>query len=435
MILLRIAVAATILAVLCSAAQAPIQDSALVFLGGTLFDGTGAAPVSDAAVVVRGNRIVAAGPRAKVSVPAGARVISAEGRTILPGFIDLHFHFSPRQTPWLPSQFLINGVTTVRDMGNWIEHIGEALDKVRAGSLPLPRFLMSGPHLDGTNPAYPNDAIVVLDAMDAERETNRLIDKGATSIKVYFRLPLSLMKTVVDTAHARGVHVTGHLEIVDIREAVKLGLDGIEHATSVGLALLPPPDAERYRQAVLKSNDARRKGRYEVWEKVDVGSREATELIRLLLARGVYLSPTIAIFELPRKTLGNGEHPLSVRNMAAFTVAFQRAGGRLGVGSHGSVPNAETGFAYQRELEAYVEAGLTPAQALVAATRGGAEALRLKDSGVIRAGAVADLLVVGGDPLTNISDTRKIEMVVRDGLLLDRARIAAQIAALRAAKN
>ena len=403
---------------------------AVVLQGGTLFDGTGAPPLSDATVVIRGDRIVAVGRRGQIAVPVGARVLSTAGRTILPGFIDLHFHFNPRRNPWLPVAFLLNGVTTVREMGNWIERDREALETLRAAGLPLPRFLMSGPLLDGTNPAHPRDTIVLLDRLDAEREANRLIDAGASSLKVYFRLPLSLMKTVLEVAHRRGVHVTGHLEIVDVREAVKLGLDGIEHSTSVGLALLPPPEAERYRQAVLKNNEARRKGRHEVWEKVNVSSPQTQELIRFLVARGVYLDPTIAVFEAPRRSAGDRQ-PRSVRNMAAFAVAFQRAGGRLVVGSHGSVPNAETGFAFHRELETYVEAGLSPAQALVAATRAGAEALRLDKVGTIRPGNVADIVVLAGDPLTNIRDTRKIELVIREGMVLDRAEVAKRLHTLR----
>ena len=100
------------------------------------------------------------------------------------------------------------------------------------------------------------------------------------------------------------------------------------------------------------------------------------------------------------------------------------------VGSHGSVPNAETGFAFHRELEAYVEAGLSPAQALVAATRAGAEALRLDDVGTIRPGKVADIVVVAGDPLTNIRDTRKIKLVIREGMVLDRAQVANRLRTL-----
>jgi imidazolonepropionase-like amidohydrolase len=404
-------------------------QSVIVLQGGTLFDGTGAPPLGDAVVVIRGDRIVAVGRRGEVAMPAGARVLSTAGRTVLPGFIDLHFHFDLHRHPGLPVAFLLNGITTVRDMGNWIEHDQEVLKKLRAYGLPLPRFLMSGPLLDGPDPAHPREAIVLLDRMDAEREANRLIDAGASSLKVYFRLPLSLMKTVMEVAHRRGVHVTGHLEIVDVREAVNLGLDGIEHVTSVGLALLPPPEAERYRQAVLKNNEARRKGRYEIWEKVDVSSPQAQELIRFLVARGVYLDPTIAVFEIPRRSLTDRQ-PRSVRNMAAFAVAFQRAGGRLVVGSHGSVPNAETGFAFHRELEVYVEAGLSPAQALVAATRAGAEALRLDDVGTIRPGKIADIVVVAGDPLTNIRDTRKIKLVIREGMVLDRAQVANRLRTL-----
>ena len=148
--------------------QSAIPQSVIVLQGGTLFDGTGAPPLDDAVVVIRGDRIVAVGRRGQVATPAGARVLSTAGRTVLPGFIDLHFHFDLHRHPGLPVAFLLNGITTVRDMGNWIEHDQEVLEKLRAYGLPLPRFLMSGPLLDGPDPAHPRETIVLLDQMDAE---------------------------------------------------------------------------------------------------------------------------------------------------------------------------------------------------------------------------------------------------------------------------
>ena len=95
----------------------------------------------------------------------------------------------------------------------------------------------------------------------------------------------------IETAHARGIPVIGHLEIVDARDAINAGIDGIEHATSFGTALIPLREAEKYRQAVLADNNARREGRYKVWNSVNLNTPQATALFNLIATRGVFVSP------------------------------------------------------------------------------------------------------------------------------------------------
>ena len=383
----------------------------VAIVGATLVDGRGGQPVPDSAVIVSGGRITEAGTRASVRVPAGAEVFDAKGLTLLPGLIDAHFHLDGDEP--LPALFLAHGVTSVRDPGAWIE----AYDAVRRSAQPIPRLFLTGPHLDSPPPAYPNDSFVVRDAEEARLAVNRFADQGASAIKIYFRLPVGLIAAVNEAARARGLPTTAHLEIVDAAEAVRAGTDGVEHVTSFGVALLPPREAEKYRQAVLADNGARRQGRYEVWDKVDLDAPRTRSLIALLAERKTFLSPTLAVFE--RRAGDKDTTDVNVRgfrNMLAFTGRARRAGVLVVVGSHSIVPHAERGWAYQREMELMVEAGMTPMEVIVAATSENARFFRVEDRlGTVEPGKLADLVLVGGDPAKDIRAMRDVRRVMLGG--------------------
>src|SRR5437870_11305531 len=185
----------------------PDANHVVAIVGATLIDGRGGAPLLDAVVVVRGERIVAVGKRASVSIPAGAEVVDAKGLTLVPGLIDSHFHIDGDDP--LPALYLTHGITSVRDPGQWTE----AYDVARKGPAPVPRLFLCGPHLDSPPPAYPTDSFIVRDAEETRIAVNRFADEGASAIKVYFRLPLALIRVAAETAHARGLPVTSHLEI------------------------------------------------------------------------------------------------------------------------------------------------------------------------------------------------------------------------------
>jgi len=246
---------------------------------------------------------------------------------------------------------------------------------------------------------------------------NRFVDDGASAIKVYFRLPLSLIRVAVETSHARGVPVTAHLEIVDAGDAIRAGVDGIEHATSFGTALLPLRDAEKYRQAVLADNSARREGRYQVWNAIDLNSPRAKALLKLIVDRGTFVSPTLAVFERQKGDKDTTDmHVHGFKQMENFVRLVHSAGARVVVGSHSDVPHAKRGWAYQRELELLVESGMTPMQAIVAGTAENARFFRIADRlGTIEVGKLADLLMVEGDPTKNISDMRRVKRVMLNG--------------------
>jgi len=389
----------------------PNANHVIAITGATLIDGRGGAPLLDAVVIIRGEKIVAVGNRAAVSIPAEAEVIDSKGLTLLPGLIDSHFHIDGDDP--LPALYLTHGITSVRDPGQWTE----AYDVARKGPAPIPRLFLCGPHLDSPPPAYPTDSYIVRDAEETRNAVNRFADEGASGIKVYYRLPLALIRVAVETAHARGLPVTSHLEIVDATDAIRAGVDGVEHATSFGTALLPLREAEKYRQAVLADNNARREGRYRAWSTVDLDSARAAAVFKLIVERGTIVSPTLAVFERQPGDKDTTEmHVRAFKQMEGFVGHAFRAGAHVVVGSHSDVPHAKRGWAYQRELELLVDSGLTPMQAIVAGTLENAKFFHASDRlGSIEAGKLADLVLVEGDPLRNISDMRRVKRVMLNG--------------------
>jgi imidazolonepropionase-like amidohydrolase len=391
---------------------APAPSSALAIVGGTLIDGRGGAPVADSVVIVRGDRIAAAGPRASTPVPEGAEVLSAAGLSVLPGLIDAHFHLERDYD--LARLVLTHGVTSVRDPGQWIE----VFEPIRTSTQPYPRCFVTGGHLDQAPPAHPQDACVVESDDDVRKAVDRFVDGGASAIKVYYRLSLDRIRIACETAKARGVPVTAHLELVDADQAIRAGLSGVEHVTSFGTALADPADADRYRATVSGDNEARRKGRYELWSAFDFERNPRVKPVIELLAREkTFFSVTLAVFE--RRAGDRKATEADVRgfeNMLRFVKLAHEGGAVIVVGSHSSVPKAERGWAYQRELELLVECGLTPLQAIRAGTVDNARFFRQDDRlGSVEAGKAADLLLVQGDPSTDVRQMRQIRRVMLNG--------------------
>jgi imidazolonepropionase-like amidohydrolase len=388
------------------------SNRVVAIVGATLLDGRGGAAVSNAVVVVRGPKIAAAGSRKSTKIPAGAEVLDVTGQTLLPGFIDSHFHIERDYE--LPRLVLSRGVTSLRDPGQWIE----VYDPIRRSGLPQPRCFVAGPHLDCPPHAHPQDAFAVTNADETRRAVNRFIDEGASVIKVYYRLPLELIDAACKAAHQRGVPVTAHLELVDADDAIRAGLDGVEHITSFGTALAKPDDAERFRNAVSADNEARRKARYELWSRLDLrASPRVRPLLNLIVKRKIFLSPTLAVFEKRRADRATTEvEARGFENMLEFVRLCHRGGARIVVGSHSTVPKAERGWAYQRELELLAECGLTPMEIIAAATQNNAEFFRISARlGTIEPGKLADLVLLDDDPLKGIQATRRVERVMLNG--------------------
>jgi imidazolonepropionase-like amidohydrolase len=389
----------------------PAVGAALTaIVGATLIDGRGGPPVPDAVVVVRGERIEAAGPRSTTPVPEGAERVEAEGASVLPGFFDAHFHIERDYA--LPPLFLSRGITSVRDPGQWIE----TYEPVRRATSPQPRCFVTGPHLDQAPPAHPKDALVVESDEDVRKAVGRFADAGASAVKVYFRLSLERIRIACEAARERGLPVTAHLELVDATAAVGAGLSGLEHVTSVGTALAEPADAERFRAAVLADNAARGKGRFELWSGLNLENNpRAKSVVECLAKNGTFFSVTLAVFER-RADDRRVMEARGFENMLRFVRLCREGGVTIVVGSHSSVPKAERGWAWHRELELLVECGFTPLEALRAGTLDNARFFRQEDRlGSVEAGKLADLVMVDGDPSRDLQALRRVRRVMLNG--------------------
>ena len=380
-------------------------------VGATLIDGTGKAPVENSCVIIEDEKIISVGERNNVGIPEGASVIDLTGMTLLPGFIDAHYHDEDSDT--LTSLYLSNGVTSVRDPGEWIE----SYEKLRSSGKTLPRLFLAGPHLDNYPPAYPADSYIVRDPEEARLAVDRLAAQGATVIKVYYGLSIAMIREVCLAAKDHGLPVTAHLEITNAREAIEAGLDGIEHVTSFGTCLLPMREVEAYKQKVIADKNARRRGRYEVWSSFDFdGNVVADSLISFLARRKTFVSPTLAVFER-RADMDDSIEVKGFQNMLEFVGRASAEGVTIVVGSHSYVPHAALGFAFQREMELLNQAGLSPMKVIVAATLENARFFRVEDRlGSIEKGKLADLVIVAGNPLNDIRTLRNVRKVMLNGV-------------------
>ena len=396
-------------------AQIPIPKHTIAITHVRIIDGNGGAPIENGFVIVKDNIIVDVGEMGSLNIPDEAETIDGTGMSLLPGLIDAHFHLNDHAGH--PNLFLRNGITSVRDPGAWIEDFEQEL----AADYPNPRLFLTGPHLDMFPPAYPENSYILRDRLEARNAVNTFVDQGASAIKVYFRLSTGLIEEVCKTAHERGIPVTAHLEITDAREAIQAGLDGIEHITSFGTSLMRRDHAEQYRQAVLADNNARRQGRYEVWSNIDLDNEQTDELIDFLLEKKTWVCPTLGAFEYRlSESKKDTIRQLGYEKMMAFTRKAIDKGVRIVVGSHSAVPYAEWGWAYHHEMELLAACGMPPSDIIVASTMENARFFRIDEKlGSIERGKIADLLLIEGNPLKDISIIQRIHKIMINGNWID----------------
>jgi len=408
------------------------RSETLAFVGGNLIDGTGAAAVPRATLVIERGRIVAVGREKDVKIPPGATVVDVRGKTILPGLWDMHAHFE--QVEWGPV-YLAAGVTTVRDCGNEFEFITAVRDAVAQGRGLGPRLLLAGV-VDGTSPF--SLGVQSVDTPEQARTwTDRYHDAGFQQIKIYSSVKLEELKVIIQEAHRLGMTVTGHVpEGLNAYQVVEAGQDQINHIQYVADIMHALPSANGgevtsgWRQRALLVPD------------IDVDSPEARKAIAFLKAHGTVIDPTMALSELFTGTTAkppasfepgvNDVAPELVEQLAdvgppterselnervfkkelEIVGALHRASIPIVAGTDQAVP----GHSLHRELELYVEAGFTPMEAIQAATLIPARVMRLdQELGTIQVGKRADLIVIDGDPLTEISNTRNVEFTISNG--------------------
>lgn len=433
------------------------RQPVIAFTHATIVDGTGAAPKGDQTLVIDKGRITELGPAASTRVPAGATVIDARGKTLLPGFVMMHEHlfYTTRLSPYyitpmsysFPPLYLAGGETTIRTTGSMSPYVDlNVRDDINAGKRIGPDIDVTGPYLNGKD-GFTEDLARLTGPADATRTVDYWAEQGVTSFKAYQQITRAELKAAIDAAHAHHDKVTGHLCSVTFREATELGIDNLEHGFFVATDFVKN-----------KKPDACPKGVDASIASLNPDSPEVTSLIKLLVAKHVALTSTLGVFE----TFVPGKPALSqaaldllnpalrdlyettwkkVQGMPAahakimqeeFAKAtrlekmFVEAGGLLMGGSDptgygGVIP----GFSSKREIELLVQAdGFTFPQAVQIMSLNAARFEgRDKDIGSLAVGKRADIVVIDGDPVQNVTAVEHMPLVFKNGIGYDTGAI------------
>jgi hypothetical protein len=389
--------------------------------------------------VLRGviTAVMPAGSPAK----AAMHEVDAGGRILLPGMFDMHGHISQ----WDGPLNLAAGVTTVRDMGNDNATLQRLIDDQKAGNVLSTHIVPCG-FLEGESSFSARNGFVISNLQQAKDAIDWYAQHGYPQLKIYNSFPKEILKDTVAYAHLRGMRVSGHIPaFLRAEDAVNAGYDEIQHINQVLLNFLVKPDTDTRTLARF----------YLPAEKIadlDFDSKAVQDYIALLKSRNVVIDPTIATFDFIRQRDGQVSEaykairpnmPLelqrafssgtmkipdeatfqrynkSYEKMVEFVGRMYKAGIPLVAGT-----DAIAGFTLHSELELYVKAGLSPAQALQVATLNGAKYTRTGNSrGQIAPGYIADLVLVEGDPTKNIGDIRKVSMVFTQGGVVSPSQI------------
>lgn len=433
--------ATTLAAVRTSGAQGAPAAPAIAIAHVTVIDGRGGEPIRDGVVVIRGDRIAAVGPAASTPIPAAARVVDGRGQSVIPGLADMHVHLTGgwdgQRSDLLGyhrsmNAFLYAGVTTVLDVGNVLPYVQQLKQEVAAGRLMGPRIFMAGPLLDGPRPLWPPLSYAITSPEQIPLYVRQLKREGVDVLKAYAGLTTDQIAALATAARAESLQViadayarNGTLEVARTGIAAFAHL-GTAPVTDETLAYMKEHDVATITTIAVRESFARRR------------FADAATLASLLaepLVRGTMPAPFVdelRAFASRPPTLDSARSARFAMSTRLFRTSLANAkrlsdaGILLVAGTDAPYPGDYYGEGLHRELELLVEAGLTPLQALGAATRNAALLLHQLDAwGTIEPGKRADLLVVSGDPSRRISDTRNITLVVRQGRMLDRASLRA----------
>lgn len=383
-------------------------------------------------VVVRDGRILSVSP-VGLSRVAADNVVDAGNRVLLPGLYDMHVHAGS----WEGGLHLAAGVTSARDMGNDNATLQQLMAEEKDGTLMHPRVIPAG-YIEGQSPHSSQGGFVVKDLAGAKQAIDWYVEHGYPQIKIYNSFPKDILRDTTAYAHQRGIRVSGHVPaFLRAQDVVEQGYDEIQHINQVMLNFFVTPETDTRTLArfylVADKTDA-----------LDFDSKPVQDFIALLAEKRIVIDPTLATFEFIHQREGQlspivadvadhlppdvqrgrraaemdipddatgARYKRSFDKLVEFTGRLYRAGVPLVAGTD-ELP----GFTLQRELELYVQAGLTPSQALQVATWNGATYTRtLDDAGSIVPGKRADLVLVDGDPTTDIADIRKLALVIKGG--------------------
>ena len=424
-------------------ADAPAQSArpTMAVIGGRIIDGYGATPIENGVVLIAGERIVAVGRRDQVPVPEGVVTVDANGMTVMPGLIDMHVHLhilghgdykrwddlygthdADVVMPIAAKQLLMAGVTSARDLGSRLDAILTVKRRIAAGEIPGARLFVSGPFIQhAAYEEYERDLRWgVSGADDARQKVQRIVDAGVDVVKLIDQDQMTdaEVAAVVETAHRNGKPVVAHAHRMDeIRVGLKYGVDDFEH-TGLGTG---PGYAEDVLQRLRERNSSlywtpTLSPLFTLYEtgtlfperlddaawRVGMPADMATE-IRTSLEH---------IPQLPYYALFPSRLPLLPQKFRQL----RETGVRLMIGTDAGIPAMFHSDATWREMVKFVEMGVSPMETLQAATLWPARFLRAEDRiGVLAPGRYADIILVHGNPLTDMTVMRDVRAVIQGG--------------------
>lgn len=410
----------------------------------TVVDVTAGTLLADQTVLIGGTRITAVGAARSVVVPRGAPVVDGRGKYLIPGFWDMHVHSGSYADGrrYLPA-LLAHGITGVRDMGTPLDDVLRLRDEARRGALLAPRMLVAGPLLNGPLPLRTPLILSVSTEAEARAAVGRLAAAGVDFIKVHDALPRVLYLAVADEAKRRGIAFAGHIPpSVTAAEATRAGQRSVEHLGGRFYGeLLACSDSEPELRAVIAGIVATALRELQAGREPDAAAvfraaltgplvrsfsdaRERSRIAALVAAR-TWEVPTL-VAQPVRDALRDTTLRLTAedRRYAQDVVARQaqlvRDMVRGGVGVMAGTDRNIAHPALAEELELLVAAGLTPLEALRAATLAPASYIGAADSlGVVARGKLADLVLLDADPLRDIGAVARVHAVLSNGRLLD----------------
>lgn len=417
-------------------------DTVLALEGATLIDGAGGEVKRDAIIIVRNGHIETVARVNQIEVPRGAERINLAGKTIIPGLIDAHAHVER----WAAGRYVAWGVTTVRDLHGGTDDVLGLKNAFNLGSVLGPRMFVAGAMIDATPTTYPNAAGVGT-GDQARRAVDQRAVAGVDYLKIYTKITPTLLRPLLDEAEKLRLPVAAHLGKTDALTAARAGVVSIEHMAGVVQAATGNPMYATAHNSFLSGWTTEEKG----WAGLD--STTVARTARALAQTKVTIVPTLVIHDMLSR-LDNPillsrpgmedvpENAESVRSVPSllrrtgwqssdfdafrrsrrrqdqFVREYKRAGGAIAAGSDAANQLLIPGYSMHEEMALLVSAGLTPLEAITAATRRGAQLLRADSLGVVTAGNVADLVILNGNPVNNIAATRNIAMVMIRGRII-----------------
>jgi imidazolonepropionase-like amidohydrolase len=458
-------------AVLLGAAVASPQ---LILTHVSVIDSTANAVRPDQSVVIINGRIAAVGPSARIKPARDARIVDGQGKFLVPGLWDMHVHIAGLNAdPAWSKQVLLplllaNGITGVRDMGGDLDTLLAWKREIEAGTLVGPHIVACGPFLVGsgnkTAEQYP-----IANVDEARAAVSDLKRRGAEFIKIISVASKEVFFAVADEAKKQNIPFAGHLPFqVSAQEASNAGMHSIEHLLYSAFSLSFSSKEDDLRVRLIAAEE---KGDSIAWEQIAHESdatydkEKAAQLFQTLKRNGTWVTPTLASLDITAhpedwsaddpqlafvppslaKQWRDSMQDTEMKERAAWlarqaandwrlTGELHHAGIPLLVGSDSLDAFVIPGESLHRELGELVRAGLTPAEALSAATSGAATFLgREHDLGTIETGKIADLVLLDGSPLENIANTQRVNAVVRAGVYLDRRELDKLLTQARAA--